>query len=70
MSAKVDLTLSEDKNGTGTKVDLTLESKGQGYTWATAPGTWADHTRSTWASQRVAGSKESKTKDDLTLESK
>ena len=70
MSAKVDLTLSEDKNGTGTKVDLTLESKGQGYTWEPPLGTWGDYTRSTWASQRVAGSKESKTKDDLTLENK
>jgi hypothetical protein len=64
--SKVDLTLGESK----TKDDLTLESKGQDFTWETAPGTWADHTSSTWEKQKQVSTLESKTKDDLTLETK
>lgn len=63
---KVDLTLGESK----TKVNLTLEGKGADKTWATISGTWEDHSGSTWAAQKEVGTMESKTKDDLTLESK
>jgi len=63
--SKVDLTL-ENK----TKSDLTLEDKGEAFTWDSAPGTWNDHAGSTWETQKQVGTMESKTKDDLTLETK
>ena len=64
--AKVSLTIGENKS----KVDLTLESKGQDFTWGTIPGTWDDHAASTWNTQKQVGSLESKTKVSLTLPSK
>lgn len=65
MCAKVDLTLGESK----TKVDLTLESKGNDPTWDTIGGTWDDAT-SIWANPKGSLTLETKTKGDLTLESK
>ena len=63
---KISLTLGESK----TKVDLTLEDRGSDKTWDTIGGTWDDHTSSTWDRQRSQLTLESKTKDDLTLETK
>lgn len=64
--AKVSLTIGESK----TKVNLTLEDKGENFTWDTIPGTWDDHAGSTWDTQKQVATLESKTKDDLTLEAK
>ena len=64
--AKVSLTLAESK----TKTDLTLESRGTDKTWNTIKGTWNDHINSTWNVQREQATLESKSKDDLTLETK
>ena len=63
---KISLTLAETK----TKADLSLESKGQDYTWDTIPGTWDDHSSSTWDSLKQVSSLEAKTKTDLSLENK
>ena len=63
---KISLTLAENK----TKADLTLDSKGQDYTWDTIPGTWDDHSESTWDSLKQVSSLETKTKADLSLETK
>ena len=64
--ALVSLTLSESKS----KVTLTLEDRGTSQTWDTVGGTWDDHTSSTWNRQRSQLALESKTKDNLALESK
>ena len=64
--AKVNLSLNENK----TKADLTLEVRGTSQTWDTVGGTWDDHTSSTWDRQRSQLALESKTKDDLTSETK
>jgi len=64
--AKVSLTLGESKS----KVDLTLESRGTSKTWNTIQGTWDDHKTSTWNLQREQATLESKTKVNLSLESK
>jgi len=63
--AKGNLTLGESK----TKGDLTLESKDVGITWEKATGTWKEQ-KGKWAAPKITLTKESKTKDNLTLESK
>jgi hypothetical protein len=63
---KVDLTLGESK----TKVSLTLEDKGADQTWAeTDPETWEDQDGD-WDTKKISATLESKTKDDLNLETK
>ena len=62
---KVDLTLGETK----TKVDLTLESKNANLKWSDATWKWST-ANSTWAAPKISASLESKTKDDLILETK
>jgi hypothetical protein len=62
---KVDLTLGESK----TKVDLTLEAKDASQTWDDMDLTW-NESNGTWAVPLIHGSLETKTKDDLSLESK
>jgi hypothetical protein len=62
---KVSLTFPESK----TKISLNLESKDSGLTWNGAIWTW-DEATGNWDSGKVSLTKESKTKADLTLESK
>jgi len=63
--AKVDLSFNENK----TKVDLSKESKNQSLTWEDATMTWED-ANGTWENPLTPGTLETKTKDDLSLESK
>ncbi len=63
--AKVDLTLGE----TRTKADLTLEDKNAGITWDAATWTWNDAT-STWDDAKGSLSLETRSKADLSLETK
>jgi hypothetical protein len=62
---KVNLTFSESK----TKTDLTLESKDVGMTWDEATMTWNEATF-TWDLPLLVAVLETKTKVDLTKETK
>ncbi len=62
---KVNLTLGESK----TKVDLALESKNVGLQWDKATWTW-DSAHSLWKAPKISGSLETKTKNNLSLETK